>query len=165
MEWAEALWREHSKGINRVLLSYEADRALREDLAQNVFLALLQSVERVRAADNPRAYLFRIAHNIATDHVAREARQRWSPLDGDGTGQLVDPAPTPEQASEHSSDSSRLMAAVRRLKLPLRQVVTLLLEDFNQDEIAEVLKLSPGNVRVRLTRAKQQLEEILRDGN
>lgn len=159
---AEALWREHASSLHRMLLSYEADRSLREDLAQNVFLALLQSIERVKSADHPKAYLFRIAHNVAIDHITRESRHRWDELDDELADKVSDLSLSPAEQTERSNDSSRLMNAVRNLKLPLKQVVTLLLEDFDQDEIAGILKISPGNVRVRLNRAKQVLEEALR---
>lgn len=156
---AESLWRQYAESLNRMMLSYEADWQLREDLAQNVFLALINSVERVLAADNPRAYVFRIAHNVATDHIARESRHQWHELDEE----IEDHDLTPEQRTESDQQKSRLMDAVRGLKLPLRQVVTLLLEDFSQDDIAEVLQISPGNVRVRINRAKQALQEAMKN--
>ncbi|HEX6993191.1 MAG TPA: sigma factor [Gammaproteobacteria bacterium] len=78
---AEALWSQFGAAISRTLLSYERDAALREDLAQEVFLAALASIDRIEAAANPKAYLFRIAHNVATDHVARESRRGWVELD------------------------------------------------------------------------------------
>jgi RNA polymerase sigma-70 factor (ECF subfamily) len=158
---AKALWQEYGESLNRMMMSYEADRALREDLSQNVFLALLSSVERVMAADNPRAYVFRIAHNVATDHIARESRHQWHELDE----AMEDEGLTPEQRIEVDQQRSILMDAVRALKLPLRQVVTLLLEDFSQDDIAGILQISSGNVRVRINRAKQVLQEAMHGGN
>lgn len=158
IEAAEALWWQYAESLNRMMLSYEADRQLREDLSQNVFLALLSSVERVMAADNPKAYVFRIAHNVATDHIARESRYQWHELDE----AMEDEGLTPEQSTESEQQKSKLLDAVRGLNLSLRQVVTLLLEDFSQDDIAEILQISPGNVRVRINRAKQLLQQVLK---
>ncbi len=157
VEQAEALWQQHAESLNRMLLSYEADRDLREDLAQNVFLALFHSIERVLKADKPRAFLFRIAHNDAPDHIARESRHQWQPLDET----IEDDNKTPEQRVQSEQQKSNLMKAVRNLKLSLRQVAILLLEDFSQEDIAEILQLSPGNVRVRINRAKQALQEAM----
>ena len=52
-------------------------------------------------------------------------------------------------------ESTRLADAVRRLPLPYRQVVVLLLEGLEYREIAEVLGISESNVGVRLNRARQ----------
>jgi RNA polymerase sigma-70 factor, ECF subfamily len=53
---------------------------------------------------------------------------------------------------------------VRRLALPYRQVMTLILEDMSYDDIAETLGISVANVGVRVNRAKQQLSGMLADG-
>jgi RNA polymerase sigma-70 factor (ECF subfamily) len=154
---AEELWTEYGCSLNRMMLSYEVDEDLRKDLAQNVFLALLHSVERIDSAENPKAYLFRIAHNVATDHIARESRMQWDELDSE----LQDEQATPAEQAEIADTRSRLMKAVSSLKLPLRQVLTLLLEDFEQEEIANILQISHSNVRVRINRAKQALQEAM----
>lgn len=157
MERIELLWEELEPSIQRMLLSYEADPQLREDLAQNVFLALLSAIDRLDSVKNLRAYVSRIVHNIATTHIAKEAKRNWIELGGDIADESIDPG-TQINAQE---DSSRLMQAIRKLGLPYRQVLVLALEDFSDQEIAEILGLSHGNVRVRLNRAKQQLKEII----
>ena len=154
---AEALWHRYAESLNRMMMSYEADRELREDLAQNVFLAILNSLDRVLAAQNQKAYIYRIAHNVATDHIARESRHRWQELDEN----IQDDWSTPEQLTELDQEKTKLILAVRALKLPLRQVVILLLEDMTPGEIAEILQISPGNVRIRINRAKQALQEAM----
>ena len=57
--------------------------------------------------------------------------------------------------------SRRLAAAIRRLPLPYRQVMTLLLEDLSHAQIAEALGLSRTNVAVRVSRAKALLKGLL----
>ena len=52
---------------------------------------------------------------------------------------------------------------MRRLSLPYRQVITLLLEDLSYEEIAETLGLTVNNVGVRINRAKTQLKAMLTD--
>jgi RNA polymerase sigma-70 factor (ECF subfamily) len=54
------------------------------------------------------------------------------------------------------------MAAVRRLPLAYRQVVTLALEGVSYAEIADVLGISDSNVGARLTRARHMLRALLR---
>ncbi|NKB34797.1 MAG: sigma-70 family RNA polymerase sigma factor [Pseudomonadales bacterium] len=153
----EKLWEELEPSIQRMLLSYEADPQLREDLAQNIFLALLAAVDRLDAVTNIRAYVSRIVHNIATTHIAKEAKRKWVELDGD----VIDEDKNPMNQLHSESASNQLMQAVRKLSIPYRQVLVLMLEDFSDQEIAEILGISHGNVRVRLNRAKQQLREMI----
>lgn len=154
---AEALWSRFRAAISRTLLSYERDADLRQDLAQEVFLAVLASIDRIEAAASPKAYLFRIAHNVATDHVARESRRGWVELD-DG---LEDPHVDPQRDAQAAGDRERLLEAVRKLGLPYRQVVVLVLEGIEHAEIADILGIAPGTVRIRLLRAKEKLKELL----
>lgn len=154
---AEALWSEHGAAVGRTLMSYERDADLRKDLVQDVFLAVLASVDRIAAAANPKAYLFRIAHNVAVDHVARETRRVWVELDREIPDSRGDPA----QRAGAADERERLLAAVRRLALPYRQVVVLVLEGFEPAEIADVLGIRGGTVRVRLNRARAKLRELI----
>ncbi len=151
------MWSQFGPAIARALLSYERDPHRRQDLTQEIFLAMLDSVERIEAAANPRAYLFRIAHNVAVDHIARETRHRWVELDAGIEDPLVDPQHHAHNANQHA----RLLTAVRRLGLPYRQVLVLMLEGFEHADIAGILGITPGTVRSRLLRAKERLKELL----
>ena len=59
----------------------------------------------------------------------------------------------------------RLLAAVRRLPLPLRQVTIQTLEGFTPAEIAEVLGVNANTVSIRLTRAKAALRKEMETGS
>lgn len=156
------LWQQHQGAISRSLLANEADPAARQDLKQDIFLALHQAAERLQAAELPRAYLFRIVHNVTVDHIARAQRHKWQPLDNDIQLQLLDDCPS-EQLGE-AQQSQQLMQAVRRLSAANRQVMLLAMEDLAAPEIADILQISHGAVRVRLNRAKTELMELLQDG-
>ena len=54
------------------------------------------------------------------------------------------------------------MYAIRRLKIPARQVITLSLEGLNYKEIAEVTGLSVSNIGVILTRVKKELQREMK---
>jgi RNA polymerase sigma-70 factor, ECF subfamily len=154
---AEALWTEFGAAVSRALLAYERDPDRRQDLMQDVFLAVLGSVDRIAAAKSPKAYVLRVAHNVASDHIARELRHAWVELDD----AFEDAATDPVSEADASGERERLLGAVRRLRLPYRQVITLALEGFEHDEIGEVLGINPGTVRVRYLRAKARLRELL----
>ncbi|EGM77895.1 RNA polymerase sigma factor, sigma-70 family [Rheinheimera sp. A13L] len=156
------LWQQNQAAISRTLMASEADPAARQDLKQDIFLALHQSATRIQSAELPRAYLFRIVHNVTVDHIARAKRQQWQPLDEDHQQLLVQDCPSAEVGEQQQSQ--QLMLAVRRLSAANRQVILLAMEDLDAPEIAEILQLSQGAVRVRLNRAKTELMEIMQNG-
>ena len=155
------LWQQHQGAISRALLANEADPAARQDLKQDIFLALHQAAGRLQAAELPRAYLFRIVHNVTVDHIARAQRHKWQPLEED-MQQMLDECPS-EQLGEQQQ-SQQLMQAVRRLSPANRQVILLAMEDLDAPEIADILQISHGAVRVRLNRAKTELMELMQNG-
>ena len=144
--------------LARVVASYERDRALQDELLQEVLMAILSSLPRLTHEDKLKPFVFRIAHNRCLSHVAKRMRERAH------EGTLDDPAAdasSHEQVLIERERSERLLEAVRQLTLPYRQVMTLILEDMSYEEIAETLGITIANVGIRVNRAKQQLKELL----
>ena len=149
---------EMGPALARVAASYERDTALREDLLQDMLIAICRSLPRLRDEARVKPFVFRIAHNKGVDHVARhagepdteEAREDLPRLDG-----------SPEEHVMVRQRAERMQAAVRRLELPYRQVIALLLEDLSYAEIAETLGIGVSNVGVRINRAKALLRSLL----
>lgn len=156
------LWQQNQGAISRTLMASEADPAARQDLKQDIFLALHQSAARIQNAELPRAYLFRIVHNVTVDHIARAKRQQWQELDEDSQNLLLQDCPS-EQIGEQQQNQ-QLLQAVRQLSAANRQVILLAMEDVETPEIAEILQISQGAVRVRLNRAKTELMEMMHHG-
>ncbi len=157
MRALERIIADYGPGLARVAASYEADRALQEDLTQDILLAIHRALPSLRDDASLAPFVFRIAHNRGVTHVMRQVSRR-PPAEGEAP--IADPA-TPEELLLADERSRRLTAAVRRLPLPYRQVMTLLLEDLGHAEIAEALGLTRTNVGVRINRAKTQLKALL----
>lgn len=155
---AHAVITQFAPALARVVASYERDRALQEELLQEVLMAILSSLPRLAHADKLKPFVFRIAHNRCLSHVARRMRERahQEPVDD-----LAAEAASQEQALIEQERGERLLEAVRQLTLPYRQVMTLILEDMSYDEIADTLGISVANVGIRVNRAKQQLKVLL----
>jgi RNA polymerase sigma factor (sigma-70 family) len=62
---------------------------------------------------------------------------------------------------ERSERNNQLLLAVRALPVPLKQVLTLLLEGLTHQEVAEVLGISENNVAVRANRARAAVRVLL----
>ncbi|HEU4669790.1 MAG TPA: sigma-70 family RNA polymerase sigma factor [Dyella sp.] len=148
----------HAGLISRIAASYEADPALRDDLLQEIALALWRALPGWRGEAGLRTFVARIAHNRGASHVLGERRR---PRLGALTPELADPGIAPEQRAHALQQGARLQAAVRALPLALRQAVTLALEGFSHAEIADALGIRVNAVDVRLSRARQALREQL----
>ncbi|MDQ8757972.1 sigma-70 family RNA polymerase sigma factor [Sphingosinicella sp. LHD-64] len=149
----------YGSGLARVAASYEADPALQEDLLQDILLAIHRALPALKQQERLAPFVFRIAHNRSVTHVMQQSARRTRAA----SYLAEDEAETPEQVLLADERSHRLTAAVRRLPLPYRQVMTLLLEELSYAEIAEALGLSLSNVGVRVNRAKAQLKALLDD--
>ncbi len=152
---------EMGPALARVAAAYERDAALREDLLQDMLIAIARSLPRLRDEARLRPFVFRIAHNKGVDHVARHAGE---PRAEEIPEDLPRPDASPEDDLIARQRSERLWAAVRRLELPYRQVIALLMEDLTYAEIAEALGIGVSNVGVRINRAKTLLRSLLDHG-
>jgi RNA polymerase sigma-70 factor (ECF subfamily) len=149
----------HGPAIRRLAVGYERDPMRREDLVQDIWLALWQALTSFRGECAERTFVFRIAHNRAVSHIHHWRRRRTEALPDEAP--IADGGPDPERAASQQQRQRRLQAAVRGLPLGLRQVVVLVLEGLSHAEIGDVLGISANNVAVRLTRARDALARML----
>ncbi len=156
----EDVLREQGPMLSRIAGSYEAEPARRDDLLQEISLAVWKALPAWRGDASLRTFAARVAHNRALDHLAREKRAQGDEL----RDEHPDPGANPFRHAEAHQQRSDLVAAVRRLPLGQRQVVVLALEGFSQREIADTLGLEENTVTQRLSRARRQLNEWLGAG-
>jgi RNA polymerase sigma factor (sigma-70 family) len=153
---------EHDRAIRRLIASYERDPWRRQDLVQDIWLAVWQALPRFRDDCSERTFVFRIAHNRAVSHIDHWQRRRTDPLDDDAP--VAATGPDPEHSLSQQQRRDRVQAAVRELPLGLRQVVVLTLEGLSNAEVADVVGISENNVAVRMTRARAELTRLLGAG-
>jgi RNA polymerase sigma factor (sigma-70 family) len=144
--------------ISRIAMSYEADPAHREDLVQQIFLAVWQALPSYRADASLKTFIARIAQNRAISFVAKQVRQ--GPV-AELPEQIEADEPDPEQSAIQASERKVLLDATRRLPLPQREVIILVLEGFSYAEIADMLSIAPNALALRLSRAKASLKAML----
>jgi RNA polymerase sigma-70 factor (ECF subfamily) len=146
--------------IRRIAAAYESNGHLAEELAQDIACAVWLALPSFRGDAAPKTFVARIATNRAVSHVRRTlSRPRLAQLSED----LPAAEPTPEALAIARDGRERLVLAVRRLPLALRQVALLTLEGFAAPEVGAVLGISDNAVRVRLSRAKAALQHTMGD--
>src|SRR5690349_22118698 len=121
-----------------------ATAAEAEDITQDAFLQLHRMLQKGHAIENPRAWLFRVAHNLAIGRL--KLRQFVAPLDDlewdEISRRIPDPGMSPEQRAQRVEDFARLYIAMGRLSVQERECLHLRSEGLRYHEIAEVLGIS-----------------------
>lgn len=156
--------REHARPLERVLASYARSEADRADLRQEVALALWSALPSFRGDCSERTFLLRIAHNRSVSFLVRCGATMDAEVLDDHADQVVaTTGKNPALSYERKEQDNRLLAAVRAVPVPLRQVVTLLLEGLSYREIAAVLGISENNIGVRASRARAAIRVLLEE--
>lgn len=135
---------------------WDADRA--RDLAQESFARALHSAANGPAPDNPRAYVFRIAANLAADAARADHRRRrhLTLL----TVESSDAAETdPLEAMEREARERAARQALEQLSDRDREVLLLWDAGLSYTEIAAQTGLAVGAIGTTLARARRRLVE------
>ncbi|MBK8900785.1 MAG: RNA polymerase sigma factor [Anaerolineaceae bacterium] len=131
------------------------DWELAHDLTQETFLRLLRMTDQLPAIENPRAFTYRIATNLAHNSLKRRRRFTWLPWRHVNEQQTA--TEDPAKRIHDQSDVAQLLAG-----LPLDYRIPLLLYSYdglNVREVAAVLNLSEGAVKTRLFRAREMFRK------
>jgi RNA polymerase sigma-70 factor (ECF subfamily) len=151
------LLEEYGAAIRRLCAAYTATASDREDLGQEIALALWTALPRFRGESSERTWLYRIAHNVALTYV-HKARRYAGPLDsGEGALEALRAGDDVEGQAARAEQQQRLLAAVSRLRLDDRRLVLLYLEGLTGAEMAAVLGISEANTATRLSRLRKEL--------
>lgn len=130
------------------------------DLAQEVFLKIWDSREKLPEVKNFRAYLSTIARNLALNHLEsatiRESNKNFL------VAYFVSSPLSPHETLERKYLRDDIQHAVRSLPSQLRQVFTLhRMEGLSHDEIATRLDITPLSSKTYMVRALQLLRKRL----
>jgi RNA polymerase sigma factor (sigma-70 family) len=157
----DSILADHGPAIARLAYSYEAVASVREELVQDIALAIWQALPHFRGECSERTFVFRIANNRGLSHVWKR-RPAHHPLnDLADSDHPIDPRPHPEERAVQIHQRARLASAIQALPVAHRQVIVLMLEGLSHAEMAEVLGTTENNVAVRLTRARNALKDVL----
>jgi RNA polymerase sigma-70 factor, ECF subfamily len=148
----------HRPALARLAASYTRTASDRDDLLQEIAMALWRALPTFRGECSERTFLFRIAHNRCLGHLSR--RGTATTVDPESL-EVEDPSPSAEARLSREQQSERLLQGIRGLPLIYRQVITLTLEGLPYKDIAQILGIGESNVGVRLNRARQMLKAAL----
>jgi RNA polymerase sigma-70 factor (ECF subfamily) len=159
-------------GLVYRILTDAADAA---DTTQEVFLKVFRGMKHFQGESSLKTWIYRIAVHEASN------RRRWwfrhkaqetsiEPIDNNGAqdsglavrDSLVDERESPFDCAAHEEVRARVEQELRRVPEPYRSVLILRdLEEMSYEDIAEVMDVSLGTVKSRLTRGREALKRRL----
>lgn len=161
-----ALFRDHHRALLAFLQCRLGSFADAQELAQEAYLRML-GLEHPDAIDSLRAFLFRIAANLAVDRLRMRKLREPAPgevvLDLEPAPELHR-APLPERHAAANEQWHELHAALRELPVKTRQAFVLHAIDGRDFEaIAQTMKLSTRMVRYHVARAIEHCRARVED--
>jgi RNA polymerase sigma-70 factor (ECF subfamily) len=148
MEEFEDIYLRYSPQIYRVCMGYFNDPAAAKDLTQETFIAVWNNLPTFRQESKMSTWIFRIATNICLRAIEKSRRYKVVEL----------PIEIPDVAPDSQDEKlAFLYACIAELKETERIIISLVLEDLPQAEIADIVGVSHGNIRIKIHRIKEKL--------
>ncbi|MEX2324817.1 MAG: RNA polymerase sigma factor [Nitriliruptoraceae bacterium] len=130
-----------------------------EDAVQETFVRLARKAEEFRGDAALSTWLYRVAHNVCTDHVRYDARRPATPVDdivvlagaraGDDEFAAHDTADHIKHALDQLDEQSRML------------LLLVAIDGLSYDQAAEATGLAVGTVKSKISRARLKLGKLL----
>lgn len=154
--------------LYRVALRVVHDPDEAEDVVQETFIVLSRRLEVFEGRSSLGTWLYRVAYNEALQRLrttwrrAGRAAPGHTALVDDGAGGVADEAPGPSEWAEAGELHDHIDAAIAALPASLRSALLLRdVEGLSTAEAAELLRITPSALKVRVHRARLALRELL----
>jgi len=152
-------------------LRFLGNYAIAEELTQDVFITVFRKLHTFKGEAKFSTWLYRITVNHAKNRIgylARRAHYRRDELmeytQGDEAISLIPRTERPDDRVGDREMMAHLMDRLGELKRKDREIIILKdFEELSYEEIASVLYIQLGTVKSRLSRARRQLKEAMKD--
>ena len=157
----EALYAVHSREVWALAYARRLDASAANDIVQEVFLKFWKQLEANQTILNPRAWLLRVARNLAEDYAKSSFRRHGTqPAELLWGLQAHDELPLIKM--ERAEAFAQIRAILDEMPTADREILTLRYAfDYETAAIAEILGVESSAVYMRLSRARQRLAERL----
>jgi RNA polymerase sigma-70 factor (ECF subfamily) len=144
----DQIYAKYSPQIFRVCMGYTNDAELAKDLVQETFISVWKNLASFRNQSLISTWIYRIATNNCLRAIEKSKRVTTTEL----------PLNLAEVKEEQPEEKLRfLYNCIAQLEETDRIIISLVLEDVPQAEIASIVGLSAANVRVKIYRIKEKL--------
>jgi RNA polymerase sigma-70 factor (ECF subfamily) len=156
----ELIMRRYNQRLFRIARSILGDKAEAEDVVQEAYVRAFKNLRQYQARARFATWLTKIAvYEASARRRKRRGLQLIEPAESESSFMVQSNPDGVVEAVSRKELNGVLKAAVEALPVELRVVFTMReVEQLSTDETAECLELTPSNVKVRLHRARMQLQ-------
>ena len=137
------------------------------DALQESFLKIYRSLGTFKGESSFQTWVYRIVANTCCDMLrkkkARITTESLVKMDGEDeyTLEIMDESMGPEERAIHQEMTGYILHCLEKLPLEQKEIIVLRdIQGFSYEDIAEILKINPGTVKSRISRARMKLREI-----
>lgn len=151
----------YQKMVARTVKGMLGDSVYSEDIGQEVFIKLFFSLSDFRGEAKLSTYIQKIAVNLTLNEIKRR-KKFFSMFSQKGNNEMYE-FEVADHDTEGKKDAAEIVQkALKRMEPKFRIIVTMrMLQGYSTKETAEILELPLGTVLSRLSRAQEQLKNIL----
>jgi len=151
----------YQKMVARTVKGMLGDSVFAEDIGQEVFIKLYYSLSEFRGDAKLSTYIQKIAVNLTLNEIKRRKRF-FSMFSQRGNNEMYEFEVADHDTEERKEASEIVNKALMKMDPKFRIIVTMrMLQGYSTKETAEMLDLPLGTVLSRLSRAQEQLRNIL----
>ena len=143
--------------IYKVCRIYAYTAADREDLFQEIIVQLWKSVPKFQGQSKFSTWVYRVALNTAISDFRK--KKRSVPVSST-EGASIEIGQEPGNDIEKHEQADALYAAISQLTEIDKAIVMLYLENKSYEEMEDILGISQGTLRVKMTRIKEKLRQL-----
>jgi RNA polymerase sigma-70 factor (ECF subfamily) len=153
----------HGEAVFGFCVRMLGDRALAEDVLQQVFLEAHRDIDRYQGRSSLITWLKGIANHRCKDAIkSRTRREKRVDPDDRATLDVIDPNATPDQRLDQARTVAALEACLAELSDDVRMSVVLRFQSgMTYDEMSVVLEAKPDALHARVSRALPVLKRCL----
>jgi len=152
----ETLYKDHHPMVIQMCKGFtKGNGDLAKDLTQEVFVNVWKALEKFRGASSPKTWIYRITVNTCLNHIRNQKKKTTISIDD---VQEVSDSP---QSSAEEQKYQQLYKAIGELAEVDRLIIMMVLDDLGYSDIASVMGIQEGNLRVKIHRIKQRIRKIL----
>ena len=154
------LFERHHRQLFGFLFHMTHERELSEDLAQNVFYRMLKYRHTFSGEGEFKTWMYHLARNVVNDH-GRSLKRNIRHLDVEEFAEKIGGGQAADMPLHKKQEPASLQRAMLKLNEESREILVLSkFQELRYHEIARILDITEGAVKVRVLRAINQLKNI-----
>ena len=169
MQSFEELMYQYEKKVYNVALRVFKNPEDAKDISQDVFIKIYKNLDKFDNKSSFSTWIYRITTNTCIDELRKRKGKETVSIDNDNEydegrfkREFADNEPTPEEKVISKEGESEIIKSMNTLSDEHRTIIVMRdIEGLSYTEISEIIGVSIGTVKSRISRARLQLKNII----